>query len=119
MALVDLRLSDDEWARVEPLLPEHERRTGRRGRPWKPAREVFEAVLWVLVTGARWKDLPERYPPYQTCHRRFLAWCCDGTFERMLQAVAADLQERGLLALDETFIDATFVRAKKGATRSA
>lgn len=119
MALVDLHLTDAEWAKMEPHLPEVERQTGRRGRPFKPAREVMEAVLWVLVTGARWKDLPKQYPPYQTCHRRFLRWCCDGTLARMLRAVAEDLRQRGVLKMDEAFIDATFVKAKKGALRSA
>ncbi|MGE5444032.1 MAG: transposase, partial [Ignavibacteriales bacterium] len=47
------------------------RRQDGRGRPWRDNREVLNGILWILRSGARWKDLPERFPPYQTCHRRF------------------------------------------------
>ena len=59
---------------------------------------VLNGILWVLRTGAPWHDLPERYTPYQTCHRRFQRW----------------IEERGGLDLSECFIDGTFVGAKKG-----
>ena len=65
-------LTNKQWAMLEPLLPNPPKRVDGRGRPWREAREVLDGVLWVLRTGAPWRDLPERYPPYQTCHRRFL-----------------------------------------------
>jgi transposase len=64
-------------------------------------------------------DLPDRYPPYQTCHRRFQQWQRDGTLTRLLHALAEDLGLRGKLDLSETFIDASFSSAKKGALLSA
>ena len=62
-------LTDAQWNAVEPYFPVEERKApGRCGaRPWTPARTVLNGVLWVLRTGAPWKDFPERYPPYQTC----------------------------------------------------
>jgi transposase len=75
---------------------------------------VLDGVLWVLRTGAPWHDLPERYPPYQTCHRRFQGWVRAGTLARMLAALCEDLRKRGGLDLSECFIDGTFVGAKKG-----
>ncbi len=108
-------LTDEQWAILEPLLPEPNKRSDGRGRPWRPAREVLNGVLWVLRTGAPWHDLPERYPPYQTCHRRFQTWVHDGTLEGILKALAQDLKERGDLDLSECFIDGTFIVAKKGA----
>ena len=84
------------------------------GRPWREPRDVLDGVLWVLRTGAPWKDLPPRYPPYQTCHRRFQKWCRDGTIERVLQALAEHLHKRGRLDITEAFIDGTFVGAKRG-----
>ncbi len=75
---------------------------------------MLGGILWVLRTGAPWKDLPERYPPYQTCHRRFQHWCREGTLKRVLHALADDLYERGTIDLTECFIDATFAAAKKG-----
>jgi len=59
--------------------------------------------------------MPDRYPPYQTCHRRFQEWVRAGTFETVLQTLVRDVKERGGLDLTECFIDGTFVIAKKGA----
>src|SRR5262245_46819457 len=109
-------LTDEQWTLIEPLLPELPRRADGRGRPWRDNREVLNGVLWVLRTGAPWADLPARFPPYQTCHRRFQAWVKAGALRQVLEALAADLTERGELDLSECFIDGTFVVAKKGAT---
>jgi len=111
-------LTDEQWAVIEPLLPEQERLlTRRRGRPWRNPRQVLNGILWVLRTGAPWKDLPKRYPPYQTCHRRFQRWVRTGVMEAILRTLAEDLKLRGSLDLEECFIDGTFVVAKKGAMR--
>jgi transposase len=83
------------------------------------AGSVERCVLWVLRTGAPWHDLPPRYPPYQTCHRRFQQWQRSGLFQRLLQTLAEDLRDRGKLDLSEAFIDASFSSAKKGALVSA
>ena len=107
-------LTDEQWRVLEPLFSEPAKRADGRGRPWRGTREVLNGVLWVLRTGAPWRDLPKRYPSYQTCHRRFQGWACDGTWERVLAALSEDLRERGGLDLSECFIDATFVGAKKG-----
>jgi len=111
-------LTEPQWAVLGPLLPKPRLRTDRRGRPWRDPRDVLNGILWVLRTGAPWADLPERYPPYQTCHRRFQHWARDGTLARVLRALAADLAARGKLDLSEAFIDGTFAGAKKGAAVS-
>jgi transposase len=108
-------LTDEQWSVLEPLIPEPPRRADGRGRPWQPAREVLNGILWILRTGAPWKDMPERYPSYQTCHRRFQQWQREGVMDRILWMLAQDLKERGDLDLSECFIDGTFVVAKKGA----
>jgi transposase len=107
-------MTDDQWKVLEPLIGEMPRRADGRGRPWRGSREVLNAILWILRTGAQWADLPERYPPYQTCHRRFQRWVRDGTLEHVLAVLDQDLKERGGLDLSECFIDGTFVAAKKG-----
>jgi transposase len=106
-------LTDAQWAILEPLLPKPRLRRDRRGRPWRDPRDVLNGILWVLRTGAPWKDLPPRYPSYQTCHRRFQKWVDNGTLRRVLKALARDLHARGGLDLSETFIDGTFASAKK------
>ena len=55
-------LTDEQWAVIEPLIPQEEREPSGPGRPWRPARDVLNGVLWILRTGARWQDLPDRYP---------------------------------------------------------
>jgi transposase len=107
-------LTDEQWVLIEPLIPELPRREDGRGRPWKDTREVMNGVLWILRSGARWQDLPDRFPPYQTCHRRFQHWVREGTLRGVLEALAQDLKERGDLDLSECFIDATFIVAKRG-----
>jgi transposase len=74
----------------------------------------LNGILWVLRTGAPWADLPDRYPSYQTCHRRFQQWVRSGIMKHALESLAADLRLRCDLDLREAFIDATFAPAKKG-----
>jgi len=107
-------LTDAQWAVLEPLFRPKRREDGR-GRPWQDTRAVLNGVFWVLRTGAPWHDLPSRYPPYQTCHRRFQQWQRSGLLTRLLQKLAEDLRDRGKLDLSESFIDASFSGAKKGA----
>ena len=110
-------VTDEQWQLLEPVL-RPVRREDNRGRPWIETRDVLNGVLWVLGTGAQWAETPEKYPPYQTCHRRFQAWVRDGKFVEALRLLARHLHERGKLNLDEAFVDATFASAKKGASRS-
>lgn len=109
-------LTDVQWERIRPLVEfGQQRRADHRGRPWRDARQVLNGMLWVLRTGAPWHDLPGRYGPYQTCHRRFQHWQRSGVMNGILWALAEDLLARGQLGLEETFIDASFMGAKKGA----
>ncbi|MGO9542237.1 MAG: IS5 family transposase [Terriglobales bacterium] len=103
---------------LDSLIPEPERRKDRRGRPWKSRRSVLNGVLWVLRTGAPWADLPERYPSFQTCHRRFQQWVRSGVMKGVLEALALHLTARGALDVKEAFIDGSFAPAKKGGSWS-
>src|SRR5271170_1431250 len=109
-----MELTDVQWellkSLVEPKTP-----AKRRGRPWSDTRRVLEGVLWILRTGAQWAEMPNKFPPYQTCHRRFQVWVREGVLVELLRTLAEDLLARGDLDLAETFIDATFSGAKKGA----
>jgi transposase len=106
-------LTNEQWELLEPLIPAPVRRADGRGRPWRNSRDVLNGILWVLRTGAPWRDLPERYPPYQTCHRRFQRWNEEGVLDEILGALLEDLREYGVLDLSECFIGGTFVSAKR------
>lgn len=111
-------LQERDWSRIAPLIRESKQRGRRVGRPRHSPRSVLNGILWVLRSGARWKDLPGEYPSYQTCHRRFQEWQSDGTFDRIAYTLAEELLARGHLDLRECAIDGTFASAKKGARSS-
>ena len=112
-------LNDEQWDLVRRLLsPTGRWKAGARGRPPRAAREVLEAILWVLRTGAPWHDMPSRYPPYQTCHDRFQQWVDDGTLRRVLVALREHLRRRGGVDDVAAFVDGTYAGAKKGGPAS-
>jgi transposase len=107
-------LTDGQWVLIGPFLPKLGRRKDGRGRPWRENRAVLNGILWILRTGAPWADLPDRYPSYQTCHRRFQQWVRSGVLKDILSLVAEALHDEGYLDVQEAFIDGTFAPAKKG-----
>jgi len=111
-------LTDELWERVALLLPQVTP-CPEGGRPRASDRECFEGIVWVLRSGARWRDLPDHFPSPVTCWRRHRDWTAAGVWKDVWDLVLVELAERGRLDLDELFIDATFTPAKKGGTRSA
>jgi transposase len=104
-------LTDRQWAVVARRLPRPRRRPDGKGRPRQDDRAILNGILWVLKTGAPWHALPERYPPYQTCHRRFQEWNRRQAWPRVLRALSRRLD------FTEGASDATFAPAKKGGVR--
>ena len=87
-------ITDDEWQRVSPLLPELRPRAELRGRPLANTRAVLNGVLWVMYSGATWSALPRKYPSYQTCHRRFKAWYQSGVLNRVLEQLFGEAGQK-------------------------
>ena len=108
------RLSDVQWERIREHFPEENIPDGRPGRKPVPARQVLDAVLWILNTGAQWHMLPQCYPNYKTVHRRFQQWCQHEVLRAVLTDLANALREQGDIDEREYFIDATFAAAKGG-----
>jgi transposase len=117
MARRSVRLTDAQWATIEPHL-QRSPRSRKGGRPRIEARAVMDGILWVLKTGARWRDLPEGYPSGSTCWRRLRTWHEDGTWLRLWRVFLGQLDARGRLQWENTFIDGSFASAKKGALTS-
>ena len=114
-----MELTNEQWNRIGPIIIATTPKKDPRGRKPRDPREIMNGILWILRTGAPWKDMPQRYPPYQTCHRRFQQWVRRGVFKLIAQELAQDLYERGGIDIREAFIDGTFVPAKKGVLLSA
>lgn len=105
-------LTDDLWKAILPFIPAPKRSANGAGRPAHPRRLVLEGILWVLSSGARWKDLPKTFPSYQTCHAHFQEWQRQGVFEAIFQELSKGKAKK---ENHSGFIDGTFVPAKKGA----
>jgi len=112
-------LTDAQWERLQPLLPPQRPATGR---PANDHRTVVNGILWRLKTGAPWRDLPERYGPWQTVYSRFRRWQHAGVWDRVLAALQAEADAAGALDWSLHFVDGSTVRAhshaagaKKGA----
>ena len=103
-------LRDDQWELIAPLLPSHK----KRGRPRADDRRTLDGILWVLRSGARWKDLPRQYGSPSTCHCRLQEWQHQGVWERIWLTFLGNLDHRGKLDWSRAFLDGCFVPAKKG-----
>jgi len=105
-------LTDAQWRRLQPLLPPERPRTGR---PNHDHRTILNGILWILRTGAPWRDLPERYGPVGTVSSRFYRWRQSGLWQGVLEALQTDADAAGLLDWDLHFVDASVVRAHQHA----
>jgi len=111
-------LTDEQWNLICDLFPEPPKRA-KGGRPRAPTRACAEGILWVLRSGARWKDLPPHFPSPPTCWRRHKEWTEAGIWEQAWARLLRQLDRRGQVKHEESFADGTFSSAKKGVTRSA
>jgi transposase len=106
-------LTDEQWRLIEKYFPGP--RLDRPGRKPSDARRVMNGILWILRTGEPWSALPDRFPPFQTCHRHFKSWLQSGVLVRVLDSLARHLRRSSLAKPNE----ATEGPAAAGARRSA
>ncbi len=105
-------LMDEQWALIEPLVPLSNARTGR---PPRDRRILLNGIFWILHTGAPWRDLPERFGPWQTVYHHFAKWRRDGVFAEIVEALQITLDQDGLIDWDLWCIDGANVRAARAA----
>lgn len=94
-------LTDEQWARISTLLPSER---GRKARPAKDNRLMVNGIVWVLRTGAPWRDLPPHYGPWQSVYTRFSRWSRQRVWDRVLEELAKDADSIAYM------VDATIVR---------
>ena len=109
-----LRFTDSQWALIQPLLPPH----SRTGRPRADDRRTLDAILFVLKTGCRWRDLPREYGAPVTAWRRLRWWQGEGVWERIWRAILSMLDAQGQLKWETAFLHGSFVPAKRGVLAS-
>ena len=103
-------LQDWQWGLVADLFPSNEHKEGGQ---WKDHRTVVNGMFHVLHTGCPWRDLPDRYGPWQTVYDRFARYRDDGTFDLILKRLHARLDRLGRIDWDYWCFDGTSVRAAR------
>ena len=98
-------LTDEEWERLRKYFPE--RQPGTLGRPRKDSRDMLNGIFWIARSGAAWRDLPERYGPWQTVYKRFAEWQKSGLIEKIFHELGEDAD------LEDISIDSTYIKAHK------
>ena len=101
---------DEQWAFIQPLLPP----PARTGRPRANDRRTIEGILFILITGCRWQDMPHEYGAPTTVWRRLKRWGKEGVWERIWHAALSALDQRGQLDWSMSFLDGSFAPAKRG-----
>jgi transposase len=107
-------LTDRQWRQIEALFPQRPH-PGKAGRPPSDHRLIVNGILWILHTGAPWRDLPERYGPWETVFYRFNGWRRDGTWSRIATSLLDRMDDKGLIDRRLWCIDGTVIRASRAA----
>jgi len=110
---MEIAVTDEQWKKVADKLS----RQGVMGRPRVDDRRCLNAILYVLITGCRWNDLPREYGHDSTAWRRLRQWARDGTLLRLWRHLLRDLDLGGQIDWERCAIDGSYVKAKKGATK--
>ena len=107
----EYRLSDEQWELIAPMLPGNKNRGGQ----WKDHRLIVDGILWILSDGGRWRNLPERFGPWQTVYDRFRKWTRQGLWDQLLESLRAIKQDTGEIDFRLFYIDGSVVRAHQSA----
>ncbi|WP_122320865.1 MULTISPECIES: IS5 family transposase [Pseudomonas syringae group genomosp. 2] len=105
-------ISSERWAIIEAIIspPQH------MGRPRRDDRQMLDGIFWILCSGAKWRDLPERFGSWKTVYQRFRQWRDNGKFEQVLRHLHLRLREDGFIDLDTWMVDSTSIRASRAAS---
>lgn len=103
------QLTDEQWEQIADIFPP----PAPTGRPQRDRREIFDAILWVLRTGAGWRDVPEEYGPWQTVWDLYNTWNSDGTLDEILHRLQQETIDSGEVDGELWCVDGTTVRAAR------
>ena len=100
------QITDQQWERIAPILPG---KPGDRGRTGLDNRKSLEGMIWVLRTGAPWRDLPSDYGKWNTVYRRFRRWSDKGVFKRIYETT------QGELDMQSVQVDGSYIKVHQHA----
>lgn len=105
-------LTERQWKRMKTLLPAQKPETGR---PSNDHRITINGILWILRTGAPWRDLPSRYGKWQTVSGRFYRWRRSGIWQKILQSLQQQADASGQIDWEVHYVDGSVIRAHQHA----
>ncbi len=106
-------VTDPQWELVKDFFTPA--RNTVRGRPCRDRRTLLNGMMWILRTGAPWRDLPDRFGPWQTVYHHFNRWRADGVFDQILAALQMRLDAEGRIDWDLWCVDGSSIRASRAA----
>lgn len=110
MGICRYEITDEQWERIMDMLPPEHPKFGKRGRPSKSDnRSKMNGILWIAKSGAPWRELPERYGPWQTVYACFRKWKNLGAFEAIFHALSGDAD------MENVSIDSTSCKVHQSA----
>jgi len=110
MGIHRYEIADEQWERIKNMLPAEHPKFGKRGRPAKyDNRSMVNGILWIAKSGAPWRELPERYGPWQTVYSCFRKWRKLGVFEAIFHALSGDAD------MENVSIDSTSCKVHQSA----
>ena len=101
-------LTEIQWRKIRDFLPGRKESCGVTA---KDNRLFVNGVLWILRSGARWRDLPPQYGKWKSNHKRFTRWAKQGIWEQVFRAVAKEANNECIM------IDSTMIKAHQHASR--
>lgn len=105
-------VSEEEWAILDEVIPKSKAKTGRRA---SDRRKMLNGAMWILSTGAQWRDVPERFGPWETVYGTFNKWRAAGVFDAIVNALHLRLDQAGKIDWDLWCVDGTSVRGSRSA----
>lgn len=107
-----MRITDVQWQEIQPVL-NTPTKSSRGGRPRTEDRQVINGILWILLNGTQWADMPGVYGSYVTCWRRYSEWLKKGTWDKIWAVLIKSMDRKQQLEWSMALWDGAFLPVKK------
>ena len=104
-------LNDKQWNMIEPHIP----KPASTGRPRSNDRMIINGIIYVLISGCRWSEMPKRYGDDSTANLRLRKWQEVGVWKKILKCAIKSAHNSGKINLQKISVDSSSIPAKKGA----